>query len=225
MRPGPAKWVTLVNGMRCPSCGTENAPDSRFCGGCGARIATSGQRVAPTQKISDDASFPPRRSAPTPAGRAVRVTPPGTAPPDSHAAAPAATPATAPDSGLRAVTPPPPGAFASPRTITPTPAAAPSRLPTGVAESEAARGIDPSLSMPIAARRPWALIVTVLLIDLGLGAAGVWMLSRGLDRPSAAPPSSAQPAALRPTTGTGVQVTPIEPAHTPPPAPPPAESK
>src|SRR6185436_10798811 len=51
--------------MRCASCGTENAPDSRFCGGCGARIGASGPRVAPTQKISDDAAFP-QRPAPAP---------------------------------------------------------------------------------------------------------------------------------------------------------------
>jgi zinc ribbon protein len=46
--------------MRCPSCGTENAPDSRFCGGCGARTTTS--VVAPTQKISDDAPMPPQQA-------------------------------------------------------------------------------------------------------------------------------------------------------------------
>ena len=52
--------------------------------------------------------------------------------------------------------------------------------------------IDPSLSLPIAARRPWALILVVLLIDLGLAAAGVWMLTQGLsDRPGRpAPPRS-----------------------------------
>src|SRR5687768_2039256 len=36
--------------MRCPSCGTENEPDSRFCGGCGARL---GGTLAPTHKIVD----------------------------------------------------------------------------------------------------------------------------------------------------------------------------
>src|SRR5512138_2138020 len=50
--------------MRCASCGTENAPDSRFCGGCGARLGASGPRVAPTQKISDDAPYPPPAAAP-----------------------------------------------------------------------------------------------------------------------------------------------------------------
>ncbi len=48
--------------MRCPTCGTENAPDSRFCGGCGARFTSASSRVAPTQKISDDTPFPPTGS-------------------------------------------------------------------------------------------------------------------------------------------------------------------
>jgi hypothetical protein len=39
---------------------------------------------------------------------------------------------------------------------------------------------DPARSLPIAARRPWALIIAVLLIDLGLAAAGIWMLTQGL---------------------------------------------
>ncbi|MBC7974362.1 MAG: zinc ribbon domain-containing protein, partial [Myxococcales bacterium] len=43
--------------MRCPSCGTDNAPGSRFCGGCGAKLAVSA-RLAPTQKITDDAGYP-----------------------------------------------------------------------------------------------------------------------------------------------------------------------
>jgi hypothetical protein len=49
---------------------------------------------------------------------------------------------------------------------------------------------DPALSLPIAARRPWALIVVVLLIDLGLAGAGIWMLAHGLgDRPSRTAPT------------------------------------
>ncbi|MCW5806146.1 MAG: zinc ribbon domain-containing protein, partial [Deltaproteobacteria bacterium] len=37
--------------MRCQSCGTQNESDSRFCGGCGARL---GGTLAPTQKILDE---------------------------------------------------------------------------------------------------------------------------------------------------------------------------
>ncbi|HEY2733865.1 MAG TPA: zinc ribbon domain-containing protein, partial [Polyangiales bacterium] len=64
--------------MRCPTCGTDNAQDSRFCGGCGARFGAAEHRVAPTAKISDDAPYPqvatprpisqpPMVRAPTPA--------------------------------------------------------------------------------------------------------------------------------------------------------------
>ena len=68
------------------------------------------------------------------------------------------------------------------------------RAPAEPAEHGRPLSIDPSLSLPIAARRPWALIVVVLLIDLGLAAAGIWMLTQGLgDRPSRpAPPRSGQ---------------------------------
>ncbi len=43
--------------MRCPACNTENTLDSRFCGGCGAKLALAEPRVAPTAKIPDDAPF------------------------------------------------------------------------------------------------------------------------------------------------------------------------
>ncbi|HEX8109079.1 MAG TPA: hypothetical protein VF516_15205, partial [Kofleriaceae bacterium] len=68
---------------------------------------------------------------------------------------------------------------------------------------------DPSLSLPIAARRPWALIVVVLLIDLGLAAAGIWMLTQGLSERSSRPaparsgertvPAGAAPSPGRPS--------------------------
>jgi hypothetical protein len=49
------------------------------------------------------------------------------------------------------------------------------------------------MSMPIVARRPWALIIIVLLIDLGLAATGVWLLTQGLGA-KAAPHSAASKA-------------------------------
>ena len=56
--------------MRCPTCGTENTADSRFCGGCGAKLVPAEPRVAPTAKIPDDAPFPyappPQSFAPSP---------------------------------------------------------------------------------------------------------------------------------------------------------------
>ena len=172
--------------MRCPSCGTENAPDSRFCGGCGTRFTVSGQRVAPTQKISDDANFPQRpleRQAVQGAGSAAPITAPGVVAPRAVPGAqflpPAASPAPRPLAGGSAAPARPPTAAASPW---------PSPRPQAVVME------DPALSLPIAARRPWALILVVLLIDLGLAAAGIWMLAQGLgDRPSRqAPPRSGE---------------------------------
>src|SRR5205807_8392108 len=60
------------------------APDSRFCGGCGARLGATGPRVAPTQKISDDASFP-QRPASTPPAQAGAPSSVARLPPTPHA--------------------------------------------------------------------------------------------------------------------------------------------
>jgi hypothetical protein len=85
--------------MRCPSCGTDNEPDSRFCGGCGARLSGVEPRVAPTVKVLDDAPFP----APQPAqGFQASI------PPTSRAAS------IPPTSPRRALTPPPRPATAPP---------------------------------------------------------------------------------------------------------------
>ena len=63
-----------------------------------------------------------------------------------------------------------------------------------------APSIDPALSLPIAARRPWALIIVVLLIDLGLAAAGIWMLAHGIgDRPSPRSGELVDPRATSPS--------------------------
>jgi hypothetical protein len=195
--------------MRCPSCGTENAPDSRFCGGCGARFSGSAQRVAPTQKISDDASFP-QRAGTAPAGQGAQlVTLPGTgrAAPPSRAYA-ASGPGLAQASGPprpRAASSAPPGGHAS--------APATAGAPNGSARQAVPRPRtlpidDPSMSMPMVARRPWGLIIVVLLIDTGLAIAGGWMLSEGLSskpgRTGAAPRSGASvlpPSAVATTPG------------------------
>ena len=42
--------------MRCASCGTQNEPNSRFCGGCGARLSAGETRLAPTQKVTGGAA-------------------------------------------------------------------------------------------------------------------------------------------------------------------------
>jgi hypothetical protein len=236
--------------MRCPSCGTENAPGSRFCGGCGARLALSGQRVAPTQKISDDASFP---QPPGGGGHAMPVTVPGVASPrplpsSPYASGPAGVPRSAPASGARPITAPPPQRSSAPtpaqrpitappphrsttapppqraitapppqRAITAPPpqrattAKPPSRPPANgaVASARAPQPEDPSTSLPTAARRPWTLIIIVLLLDIGLAIAGGWMLSAGLEAtPAAPPPSAVTPPAAPPRP---IEVTPIEP--------------
>ncbi|HMG20122.1 MAG TPA: hypothetical protein VK607_02350 [Kofleriaceae bacterium] len=174
--------------MRCPSCATDNAPDSRFCGGCGARLAASGARVAPTQKIADDARFQPRQLSP--AGSAVPVTAPGVAPPRPIPASPFmphGAPPAQPPLGVGSVAPRPmtaaPVAAAMPRPITAPPAYAggpgPAR-PRSSPRPQIAVVDDPSLSLPMPARRPWGLMFVVLFVDLGLAAGGVWMLTQGL---------------------------------------------
>ncbi|HEY1817444.1 MAG TPA: zinc-ribbon domain-containing protein [Kofleriaceae bacterium] len=67
--------------MRCPACNTENTPDSRFCGGCGAKLAVAEPRVAPTAKIPDDAPFPAPASYATAAPNAYGNGPVSYAPP------------------------------------------------------------------------------------------------------------------------------------------------
>jgi len=167
MRRDRAKYVTLVNGMRCSSCGTENAADSRFCGGCGARLGGSRPRVAPTQKIADDASFP-QPPPPAAAGVIPLARPyPASAPPIGPG-----RPLDPPGVPPRAA----PERYSSP---------APGRSPRAASELPRAAARD-TPSLPIAARRPWPLIAVVLLVDLGLAVAGAWLLSEGLGaRPAA----------------------------------------
>lgn len=218
--------------MRCPSCGTENAPGSRFCGGCGAKLASS--RVAPTQKISDEAPLPQ-----VPMSRPPPVTAPGIAPPQAVMSTPfsqmgqagvqpiasgvqrSGTPIPAsawpppsqpPPMVPRTLTPPP-----APRTLTPgsqppiprtmsqppgsqphamppapqtLPPGAPLPLPPGAPPPPRtisrpptlapAYADEPDVSLPTMARRPWGWIIVVLLLDIGLAAAGSWMLYTGL---------------------------------------------
>lgn len=188
MRRDRAKYVTLVNGMRCSSCGTENAPDSRFCGGCGARLDGSRPRLAPTQKIADDASFPqpPRSLAPGAPGA------PGVIP---FARQPSSPPAVGPAGPGPTIAPAGVPLPAAPEFYSP-----PGRPPRAASELHAAPARDtPSFSMPIAARRPWPLITLVLLVDLGLAIAGIWLLSEGLGpRPAANRAAPARGASASP---------------------------
>lgn len=67
------------------------------------------------------------------------------------------------------------------------PASLPASLPTAIPAPASPFGDDaPATSLPIIARRPWGLIIALLVIDLGLATAGAWMLFQGLaDKPSA----------------------------------------
>ncbi|MBA3461956.1 MAG: zinc ribbon domain-containing protein [Deltaproteobacteria bacterium] len=182
--------------MRCASCGTENAPDSRFCGECGARTAPS--TVAPTQKISDDAPMPvPSQDAYTAANNQYSIPPANQGPP---AMPPPSIPPTnniAPYSGSqigRAQTAP--SAASIPPTNHPyvAPPGTGSIPPTNVAPGTMQRRAStptpppaasptPSVSLP---KKPqgggtrWGIVLFVLVIDLGLAAAGAWMLRAGL---------------------------------------------
>lgn len=61
------------------------------------------------------------------------------------------------------------------------------------------------------ARRPWGLMIAVLLLDIGLAVAGAWMLSQGLGDRTSAPRERARTSspAGRPRT---VELTPVESA-------------
>ncbi|MGE0867958.1 MAG: zinc-ribbon domain-containing protein [Kofleriaceae bacterium] len=157
--------------MRCASCGTDNEADSRFCGGCGARLQAS-IRVEPTRKMTNDQTF---GRASTPLAAVEPRSQPGIHPP------PVAPPAMAS---------PMPSAMPTeelPTVRQPAPRAAPGPALPPVAAS------TPLPSVP---RRRWGVIAVVLIIDLGLAIAGGLMLKAGLtDEP--APPA---PAASKQTT-------------------------
>ena len=212
------------DGMRCPSCGTQNEPDSRFCGGCGARFTGAETKLAPTQKIHSDPavlqahhaqavaqraasvpqpSAPPALSAPQPVLRQ----PSGSQPAQQRPSAQQTVPGSAqqirqrhPSAQLRASTnghqeqrssSAAPGSHAVPGA--PRPAAPSAPVPS-------ARGsLDQSFALP---KRRWGVIIAVLVLDLGLAAAGVWLLLEGLAATRAEPRSEAAPGNAATTTGT-----------------------
>ncbi len=202
--------------MRCATCGTENAPDSRFCGGCGAKLA-SASRVAPTAKITDDASYPsqPPQNASIPPQNNY-ASGPASIPPQNHAPAsippqnaypavpgsipPSNNPASIPQNSFqRAATPiqtPPPGSVKMP---TPAPgslsfAATPRLDQTPTTTSPPAAAAEASRSIVVPPRRPIGLIVFVLLVDLALAGAGAVLLGKGLSekKPAAKPEQKTQ---------------------------------
>ncbi|HEY6038814.1 MAG TPA: AgmX/PglI C-terminal domain-containing protein [Kofleriaceae bacterium] len=191
--------------MRCPTCGTENTPDSRFCGGCGAKLVPETSRVAPTAKISDDAPFPPQRyPTPVPAQFAsgpTSLAPAPYAPPGPASIPPTSKPASIPPANNAYAQGPasiPPNTYQAPASIPPnTYQARPASIPPTNAGGYAAR--EPSMSLPALPQTRWGLIAVVLLLDIGLAAAGAVMLQKGLAKPepesAPAGDGSAKPAA------------------------------
>ncbi len=174
-------------GMRCASCGTENTPDSRFCGGCGAR--TPGPSlVAPTVKLADDARYPTSPSTrPTPVAGMQSVAP----------SMPAPGPVQRPMSGPQPVQRP----MSEPQPVQrppvqrpmsgPQPVRAPiSTPPPGAVRRPVAPASEPAL--PVASGRRWGLVAAVLLVDLGLAGAGAYMVSRSLGGGTVAPADAAR---------------------------------
>ena len=148
--------------MRCPTCGTENEPDSRFCGVCGAKLTPAANRVAPTAKIPDDAPFPPHYGGGYSTG-------PASIPPNQQFAV--AAPASIP-----------PNTYQAPGYVT-----APAQQRSSGPQSSPPRAVpmrEPSMSMPAMPPRPrWGLILLVLVLDAGLASAGALMLAKGLAKP------------------------------------------
>lgn len=207
-----------LSGMRCPSCGTENAPDSRFCGGCGARTAPS--TVAPTQKISDDApmpqqpagygggysvppsnySIPPQNSGPA------ALPPPPSIPPTNNAygSGPGSIPPTNNPYGNRPGSIPPTNV--GPGSIPPTNVGTGSQPPhlrpgtesqgPGTVQRRASvppvTGPTPSLSLPKkqGGGTRWGVVIFVLLLDLGLAATGAYLLQAGLAEGATSTPTA-----------------------------------
>jgi hypothetical protein len=180
-------------GMRCPSCGTENEPDSRFCGGCGARLAGA---LPPTQKI--DTGAQPIQS------------PPSVQPSAQYVRAPTSQP---PRSGPQSV---PPASYPmAPSVNRPPSVDRPAPQGSNGAQPVPAQSMDPtsqrrkpSLSEPppLPPKRNMALIAIVLIIDLALAGAGAYMLAEGLREPEAAPTTSsgsAVKASAAPATSAG----------------------
>jgi TonB family protein len=217
----------MLLGMRCPSCGTENAPDSRFCGGCGARLEPS--RVAPTFRIPDDAAYPAAQPAvPTP--------PPGSLHAIGHLPTPTpgslqmppqprlgSIPPTNPAPALnRAASVPPIERHSSVPPTERLPSKPPGSIPpTDVQRPTPLPAAEPSMSMPAVPRRSGALIAVVVIADLGLAAAGAALLMKGLQKPRpAAKPALKTEALPPPAAAAAADLTAPAPAPAPVLAPP-----
>jgi hypothetical protein len=189
--------------MRCQSCGTQNEPDSRFCGGCGARLAGE-SRLAPTQKI-DTGAQPVQTPAHVVAHRTPSQEPPASYPltpsvqrpptskPHVSQPAPMHTPAKGSQFG------PSNGASPAPATQSVQPT---SQQPRPRLDASKHPNVSASASIAVPKRRI-GLIIAVLLVDLALAGAGAYMLAEGLAS-APATPSASQPAEA-PGSGSSLQ--------------------
>ena len=229
--------------MRCPSCGTENAPDSRFCGVCGAKQAPPG-RLAATAKIPDDAPFPQPAQKPQaqqgyqqgpasipPQPNPYAATGPASIPPSSGPASipptskgPASIPphmyqraATPAPVDSQRVTPVPPELRSQdPNFVPQTSQRAPVRVP-----SPAPAGSMAGDSFVVPPQRPLGLIAIVLVIDLALAGSGAVMLSKGLAKKKPADTAAPKAPAMQQRSEAAP---PPAPAPTPAPSPSPTEA-
>ena len=136
-------------------------------------------RLAPTHKISDDAPLAPPTAAPAPPpGGPVSYAPPSI-PPATAAAPPGVIATPPPGSLVRPASQPSPYA-ARPASEPPARSLAPRQPPAPQLSST-------SGSLLVPARRPVGLIALVLIVDLGLAAAGATLLVKGLATRHAAP--------------------------------------
>jgi hypothetical protein len=173
--------------------------------------------VAPTQKISDDDRFAPRQlagAAPVtgpvtaPGVGMPRPAPPSAPVPQRSASAPSAPPlGSSPPAAAYAISTPPGASPQRPRSAPPGGSPGTGFGGTGLGARDPARPVrrppdasaidDPALSLPMPARRPWALIFAVLVIDLGLAVSGAWMLYQGLGGAAGAAGPDPSPARAR----------------------------
>ncbi len=173
--------------MRCPTCGTDNEPDSRFCGGCGARttgIASSpppieAPRLAPTHKIADDARWDRQPASPS---KPVSPKPPGylsqppQMPPPALGSSPPGMPSTMAGAPMPAPRPSQPQARQIVERATTDQPVRPS-IPGVPPVRPSLPPPDASLAAP---RRGRGLMIAVLLIDLALAGVGGALLVQGL---------------------------------------------
>jgi outer membrane biosynthesis protein TonB len=203
MRQRHPCFVTLIGGMRCTTCGTENEPDSRFCGGCGARMGTEPKpRLAPTHKIQDDAAYP--QHAPQPAAAPsgpVSYAPPSLPPSGPHSSPPSGPRSSPPPSVSTQPRSSPPHAAAphlSPATIATPPAGSLRAPPAPLATPQPTRPRPPVTADSEAFAPPprprTGLIIAVLLLDIGLAIAGGVLLFEGLENDEPASNTSSEQA-------------------------------